>query len=127
MEQERGDALAAMQLRLEKQRDEEIEVVILRLEEEAEATKAKLKKEADDRAHRAVEQVLSVCGCVAVWLCVSCVSKERVRATFSPFSITSLLLSPLCPLPFQYNIVASVSPFNIISFFGGRAGAGAGA
>ena len=39
------------------QRDEEIDLVILRLEEEAEATKAKLKKEADDKALRAIEQV----------------------------------------------------------------------
>jgi hypothetical protein len=64
-----------MQKKLEKQRDGEIEIVIIRLEEEAEATKAKLKKEADERAHRAIEQVLTStvvwsCGCVCVFVCV---------------------------------------------------------
>jgi len=55
-EKERTTTLASMQIFLEKQRDEEIDLVILRLEEEAEATKAKLKKEADDKALRAIEQ-----------------------------------------------------------------------
>ena len=57
IEQERGDAFAAMQKKLEKQRDDEIEVVIVRLEEEAEATKAKLKNEAEEKAQRVIELV----------------------------------------------------------------------
>ena len=73
---ERAEAIDAMQKKLEKQRDGEIEIVIIRLEEEAEATKAKLKKEADERAHRAIEQVLTS---AVVWsrVCVCACKKCR--------------------------------------------------
>jgi hypothetical protein len=56
LEQQQADALAALTDKMEKQRDEEIDLVIVRLEEEAEVTKAKFKKEADEKAQRAIEQ-----------------------------------------------------------------------
>ena len=57
MEQEREEVLKSLHAKMEQQRDQEIDLVIVRLEEEAEVTKAKLTKEAEDKAHRIVAQV----------------------------------------------------------------------